>query len=155
MDAYSNENNVDIADIGIDPVYTIKPNQWSAINKKIKVNKKDKQVIKGAIVGNDPYISADLSSELIDADKIKQIVIPMSTSCGSFGQIFWKTEGDQKYKYKNFNITSDSKIHKYIIKTKSLPGWMGKIKFFRIDPIGNTVDTPCSHSFSIGNVNFY
>ncbi len=88
--------------------------------------------------GSDPYMIC--SPMKFSASDYSEILIKMATSKGQMAQFFWSTT-DSPISESNsisFPITSDGKIHEYIIPVGKHSNWNGIITSIRLDPTNSS-----------------
>ena len=92
--------------------------------------------LRAEIVGGDPYLYAPAVD--LAADSVQTLVIRMSLTCGTFGQLYFRAAGATASAEEmciHFDVVPDGQLHDIRIKVGDHPLWRGhRITSLRLDP---------------------
>jgi hypothetical protein len=113
------------------------PEWWVATNEITDLQASQGN-LSGLSTGNDPFMFSPAFS--IDANNFSTVEIRMKTTSNDFAQLFFNTESDDPFDFKNeksiyFSLYGDNQFHTYFLDMKETVGWNGNITLLRFDPL--------------------
>ncbi len=92
--------------------------------------------LEAEITGEDPYLCGPVLD--LAPDTVKEVVVRMSLTCGTFGQLYFITERAKTWSEErclHFKVQPDGQLHDVRIKVADHPQWRGqRITGLRLDP---------------------